>query len=149
MPGRAARFACLLFFCASIAIPGISPAAPPALNTVNAGEKISAELAKVGNDPKNAARESQADNCGKYIEGLRTIYERAGYDFDKTVRRLPDFLKISGNVDISDKEMTGYMLTSILVAGIQNECRGGIRSYEKHFDAETFEAVTRIMSGLQ
>ena len=126
-------------------VPGASFAGGPAPDTVGAGSAISRELESAGGDPKAAARESQQDGCGRYVSGLRVLYERAGYDFDATALEIPEFLRRSGDRDISGREMTGWTMTALLIAGIRAECPGGSESYGKHFDARTAAAISEVL----
>jgi hypothetical protein len=139
----------LAILIVSVTLPSVCLGGAAAPDTAKAADAISAALAEAGNDPKNAAKGSQADGCGRYIEGLRVIYGGAGYDFDATVRKLPEYLKLAGNENVGEKEMTAWVLTSILVAGLPNECKGGSGEYGKHFDRDTAEALKAIFDRLK
>jgi hypothetical protein len=125
--------------------PVVSLAGGPAPDTAKAGAAISKELDSAGGDPKAAAKGRDADGCGRYIEGLRVLYDRAGYDFDATALEIPEYVRRFGNEDVSDRELTGHMVTALLIAGIQVECPGGPGSYGKHFDARTAAAISAVL----
>lgn len=140
---RMAR-AIMVILIASMTAPLVCHGGGAAPDTARANEMITAALADAGNDPKNAAKDQKLPGCGKYVEGLRVVYDKAGYDFDATVRELPGYLKSAGNSQMEGKAMTAYMLTAVLVAGIQNECKGGPGEYEKYFDTGTVDALKAI-----